>query len=183
MNFDLALEIAARHCGAGGQGCEWYHGSWHLLKSLGVVSTSAMHENALKELLINATANNSSPRILITGSTDETLVRVVHETCQEQGTSARLFATDICDTPLEFMKRYADKHGLSLTTWRSDILEFNPDQQFDVILTHAFMGYFDSEKRSRLVLQWAELLAVGGAIVTIQRVRPAHMPDKVGFLD
>ena len=151
MNFDLALEIAARHCGTGSQDCEWYHGSWHLLKSLGVVSTSAMHESGLKALLINAIATSSLPRILITGSTDETLLRPVHETCQEQDKPATLVATDICDTPLAFMKHYADNNNFSLATYRSDILKFKPNQQFDVILTHAFMGYFDETKRPLLV--------------------------------
>ena len=74
-------QLSRQLCNKGSLDCSWYHGSWHLLKSLGIVSTSAVHEDSISRLLKLALADMTTPRILMTGSTDETLVRLAHETC------------------------------------------------------------------------------------------------------
>ena len=52
---------------------------------------------------------------------------------------------------------------------------------FDIVLTHAFMGYFDDLRRQHLVAKWHDLLADGGKVVTVQRVRPVDSPAIVRF--
>lgn len=173
--------LAQQYCNNGEFDCRWYHGSWHLLKSLGIVSTSAVHEQSICNLLKLAIDGKTSPRILLTGSTDETLVRLAHDTCKTLGLQEKLFAVDICATPLAFMQAYAKENDIDLTTYRSDILEFDQEDQFDIILTHAFMGYFDDTRRPLLVKKWHQLLSEQGKIVTIQRVRPADSPALVSF--
>ena len=98
----------------------------------------------------------------------------------------QLYAVDICATPLAFMQAYAKQNNIELTTYHCDILEFETDEanteiKFDIILTHAFMGYFDDTQRPLLVKKWRQLLSDRGKIVTIQRVRPADSPSLVTF--
>jgi phospholipid N-methyltransferase len=174
-------QFALQHCNKGKRDCCWYHGSWHLLKSLGVVSTSAVHEHSIIALLKKALSGNIAPRILLTGSTDETLVRLVHQACLSPGINETIYAVDICATPLAFMQAYADENRIELTTCHSDILAFETEQKFDVILTHAFMGYFDDSQRPVLINKWRQLLADQGKIITIQRIRPAGSPAIVTF--
>jgi SAM-dependent methyltransferase len=174
-------EFAFLHCNKGRAACAWYHGSWHLLKSLGVVSTSAVHEEALFRLLTRALVDIDAPHILLTGSTDESLVRIVHHTCTSLNVHEKLHAVDVCATPLAFMQEYASNNGIALTTHQADILDFETSDHFDVVLTHAFMGYFDDEMRPILMAKWAKLLSDKGRIVTIQRVRPIESPKLVVF--
>ena len=174
-------QFSRQHCNSGELDCSWYHGNWHLLKALGLVSTAAVHARNIKQLLTLALADKTAPRILLTGSTDETLVRLAHESCFELGIKEELFAVDICATPLAFMQAYARENRISLTTYQSDILQFDAEDEFDIILTHAFMGYFDDAQRSLLVKKWRQLLSEQGKIVTIQRVRPADSPALVRF--
>ena len=173
--------LAQQHCNKGENGCLWYHGSWHLLKALGIVSTSAIHETNIVRLLNSAIGDQAAPRILLAGSTDETLLRIVRDVCRGMGVNAQITALDICRTPLEFMGTYATREQFELATVQTDILEFDSGETFDVILTHAFMGYFEGIERQQLVRKWQTLLTAHGKIVTIQRVRPPDSPPIVRF--
>jgi len=181
VNGIFPQEFSRQHCNKGELDCGWYHGNWHLLKSLDLVSTSAVHEDSLNRLIKLAAAGMTEPRILLTGSTDETLIRITHSACHAMGVNEKLFAVDICATPLGFMQAYASENQIELETFHSDILEFNTEQKFDIILTHAFMGYFDDAQRAMLVKKWSQLLSDQGRIITIQRIRPADSPLIVKF--
>jgi len=174
-------KISQQLCNTGELACGWYHGNWHLLKELGVVSTSAVHEKSIIKLLKIALKDLTNPRILLTGSTDETLVRLINNTCKTLGLKFDLLAIDICATPLAFMQNYATENHIKLTTCCTNVLDFEPDQKFDIILTHAFMGYFDKTQRPLLINKWQHLLKDRGRIITIQRVRPSSSPQRVTF--
>jgi len=174
-------KISQQLCNTGELACSWYHGNWHLLKELDIVSTSAVHEKSIIKLLEIALKDLTHPRILLTGSTDETLVRIVNNTCKTLGLNFDLVAVDICATPLAFMQNYATDKHIKLTTCCADILNFETEQKFDIVLTHAFMGYFDKTQRPLLINKWRHLLKDQGSILTIQRIRPAESPERVTF--
>ncbi len=173
--------IAERYCNRGENDCRWYHGNWDLLKALGIVSTSNVHAQDLDRLLKMAIGDKSKLRILMTGSTDDSLLRIVHEVCESLAVDAQFTALDICATPLEFMKVFAGEKGIDLEAVRADILQYLPSTRFDIIVTHAFMGNFDDSSRQLLVNKWHGLLAEDGKVVTIQRVRSADAPSLVKF--
>ncbi len=175
--------IAEQHCNRGDSDCRWYHANWHLLKALGIVSTSAIHERSIARLLKLAIGHRTTPRILLTGSTDESLLRVVHSACQKMAIAPQLTALDLCATPLVFMQNFATGNQINLATVQADIFDFAPAEQFDIIITHAFMGNFDAARRHCLVRKWNELLHDRGNVVTIQRIRSADSPDIVEFSD
>ncbi len=156
-----------------------------MMKSLDIVSTADVHAQEISRLLLAALArrhnSDAKANILITGSTDETMVRLAHTACNHAGVEIQLHSVDICNTPLLFMQRYSIENDIPLDTYHADILEFDPGQQFDIILTHAFMGYFDRLQRAELVRKWRSLLSHDGRVVTIQRVRPADSPELVRF--
>jgi hypothetical protein len=181
-NPDLAQSLAEQHCNRGELDCRWYHGNWELLKSLGVVSTCAVHARELRALLHLALREKGTiPKILLSGSTDATLLQIVASACAEIGCQADITAVDICGTPLALMCRYASENGLTFSSVKADLLEYCPETRFDVVVTHAFMGNFDSAGRAKLVRRWASMLSEGGSVVTVQRVRPADAPPVVRF--
>jgi SAM-dependent methyltransferase len=181
-NSDLTQKLAEQHCNRGDADCRWYHGNWELLKSLGVVSTSAVHARELGALLKLVLPDKGTvPRVLLSGSTDATLLQILASTCSDGGCEADITAVDICATPLELMCRYARENRLKFSSVRADILDYCPEQNFDIIFTHAFMGNFDEAGRARLVRKWSSMLGDGGSVVTVQRVRPADSPPVVRF--
>jgi len=173
--------IAEQHCNPGDDDCRWYHGNWDLLKSLNIVSTSSVHARDFDRLLKMAIGGKSNLRILMTGSTDESLLHIVHDTCRAASVEARITALDICATPLEFMKIFAENNGIDLTAVHADILAFEPATRFDIVVTHAFMGNFTDDDRQLLVNKWQALLCEDGKVVTIQRVRAADAPAVANF--
>ncbi len=176
----LSMRLAERFCNRHGTDCDWYHGEWELLKSLGIVSSSAVHAPQLLALLRTALKGlPHQPRILVSGSTDDSLLRIIHE---GMGTgSADIVALDICATPLELMRDYATSRELSYEAICANILDHADEQAYDLILTHAFMGNFSDLERARLVAKWASLLRPRGRVVTIQRIRPPGTPAVIGF--
>ncbi len=178
----LIRSLAEQYCDRHGIECSWYHGSWELLTSLGLVTTSAVHAGQFEHLLAKGTAAATDRQgVLISGSTDDSLLKTVSSAYRRIGMDAKYTAIDLCRTPLELMRLYADDNRLELELERTDILDYDPDTRFDVIVAHAFMGNFNERQRSELVLKWSSLLNPGGSVVTIQRVRPADSPPIVQF--
>lgn len=160
--------------------CRWYHGNWELLKSLGVVTTSAVHAREWSELLGSVLQGcGEPPAVLLSGATDDALLRML--VAAGGGRPMDITALDICATPLELMGRCAAELGLALHPVCSDIRHYAPGKRFDLILTHAFLGNFAAADRARLVRRWGGLLAPGGRVVTMQRVRPPDSPPVVRF--
>lgn len=179
---DLTRKLAEQYCNRGALDCRWYHGNWELLKSLGMVSTSAVHAIELGALLELALPDKSSvAKILLSGSTDAALLQILASTCADSGRNADITAVDICATPLELMCRYARENRLTFSAVKADVLDYHPEKRYDIIFTHAFMGNFDDMGRARLVRKWASMLNEGGSVVTVQRVRPADSPPMVRF--
>lgn len=176
----LSMRLAERFCNRHGTDCDWYHGEWELLNSLGIVSSSAVHAPQLLALLRRALKGlPHRPRILVSGSTDDSLLRIIHEGI---GTgSADIVALDICATPLELMRVYATSRELRYDAVCANILDHDDERAYDLIMTHAFMGNFDDGERANLVAKWASLLRPGGRVVTIQRIRPPGTPSVTGF--
>lgn len=176
----LNRRLAERFCNRNGLECGWYHGEWELLKSLGLVSTAAVHTRQLQALLQMALEGlTQRPRILLSGSTDDSLLRILRESV---GTRiVDVVALDICATPLELMRACASSREFSFDTIRADILQYEDAHGYDLILTHAIMGNFNHHDRAHLVAKWFALLRPGGCVVTIQRVRPQGTPAVIGF--
>ena len=178
----LIKSLAAKHCNRNGSDCHWYHGNWQLLSSLGVVTSSAVHTDQLQALLLSATPDTfQRPKILLSGSTDETLLQIAAATYGASVRPAEFTALDICATPLVLAQEYAVENELDFSSVMTDILEYCPDHGFDIIFTHAFMGNFDDRDRPRLVQKWASLLNDGGRVVTVQRIRPTDSPPIIRF--
>ena len=179
---ELMHMLAEQHCNRGDLDCRWYHGNWQLLKSLGVVSTSAVHATELGELLERAgLTTRVAPNVLLSGSTDATLLEILASCAPGGGRHADITGVDICATPLELMGLYARARGITFSPYRADILDYPAHNSFDIILTHAFMGNFDTEGRAALARKWASMLSATGSIVTVQRVRPADSPPVIRF--
>lgn len=170
-----ALAMASEHC----VDCGWYHGPWPYFRRLGVVSTAAVHEDFLTGHIRDLACERPALQVLVSGTTDHAMLAMVLDACGSR--SAAITVADICPTPLALCRRYAEARGTGIDTFCGNILEFPAEQRFDLICTHAFMGYFDDTERARLIRRWYGLLRPGGSVVTVQRLRENHPPGLARF--
>jgi SAM-dependent methyltransferase len=164
---------------ADGHTCAWYHGPWPVFRALGLVSTAAVHEDMMRSALAAIAADGQHNDVLISGCTDFAMLALVRAAWADRPFHATV--VDRCATPLRLCAWYAQRHGLDIDTHAGNILDYPREGCFDVICTHAFMGYFDDGARAQLVRRWHALLRPGGRLVTVQRVREHHPPGLVRF--
>jgi SAM-dependent methyltransferase len=176
----LAREQAPALCRrdpATGHTCAWNHGLWPTLRLLGLVTEPALHGEFLRGALRAVPAKR--PRVLLSGAADHALLAQV--LAAYAGRAARVTVLDICETPIMLNRWFAARAGTEIETRCTDILDFEAFGTFDVICTHAFLGNFDGARRSALAARWHALLAPGGKVVTVNRLRPGREPQWVAF--
>lgn len=180
----LAWRASASLCNtdvAAGHDCRWYHGPWQYFRALGLVTTAAVHEQWLRATLAGLLRDGNHRRVLVSGSTDYAMLAIVLDACADARTTADVTVVDMCGTPLFLCEECARARGATIRTRRANILDYTDEQPFDIVVTHAFLGYFDDTRRQALTRRWHALLRPGGAAVTVQRLRPGHPPGLARF--
>jgi SAM-dependent methyltransferase len=169
----LALEWSKRHCVQAlgqSQGCAWYHGSWQVLRLLGVFHSIRSDDDfflpTLNHLLADGVRN-----ILISGAADYALLARVVAAAAAQLGSIRVTVIDRCATPLRLNSWYGERAGVEVQVVQGDILELVASEQFDLVCTHSFICFFDPHDRQRLLKSWWDCLRPGGRVLTAQRAR------------
>jgi SAM-dependent methyltransferase len=173
----LARRLAAELCGPD---CSWYHGVWQDLRRIGLITTAATNAAFLLDAF-REQARRGARRVLVSACADQSVLAHLLSAFRHEGVEPEVVVVDLCGTPLALCAWYAERVGAKIATRRSDILDFVPDAPFDLVCTHNFMTRFIAEQRPRLVARWRDCLRPGGAIVTVQRVRPTRAETLVRF--
>jgi len=158
--------------------CRWYHASWTVWRALQLASGADLHRRFFRESL---PALPQRPRVLLSGSGDNALLAATADALGNEAGAARIHVLDRCETPLVGCQHFAGEHGLRVQCHLRDILEFEHRAQFDLIVVHAFLGFFAPAQRPALFARWHELLAPGGHLLLVQRLRPGTGQAPVRF--
>ena len=178
----LAYRLAGELCASGGRDCGWYHGTWQYLRLFNIITSISSDDDFLLQSFRELAARKSCyQRVLISGTADYAMLARLLAAYGDTGNSLQVTVLDLCPTPLELNRWYAERCGLEIRTYQGDILDFNPGSSFDLVCAHSFLGFFTAEQRNRVVGKWQELLRDGGKIITSQRVRPDHAGPQVRF--
>jgi SAM-dependent methyltransferase len=175
----LALRIAPQSCRRApltGEGCDWYHGLWPVLRVLGMGTSAAVHHAVMTPVLRRLAESGALPRVLISGCADHALLETIQTAYREAGAPLQCTVVDRCDTPLALCRWHAARAGCLVETVRADILDLERMAESDLICAHAFLGYFAPLDRPRLARRWRRLLRADGRLLVVQRLRPDH-PD------
>jgi SAM-dependent methyltransferase len=178
----LARRLAPQLCRknpATGESCDWYHGLWQDLRLFGLAATPEQQAEFFRSSL--AHFSQRPPRLLISGSADYSILSHVLSACSENQITADITVMDICETPLYFNRWYAEQMGCHINTVQADILDHSFDATFDVICSHGFLGLFPPAQRAQLVQQWARALKPGGAVISVNRIRPGAGGGEIRF--
>jgi len=176
----LARRIAAERCAGSGADCAWYHAAWPVWRLLGVGSGPAIHGAFFRRAAATLSLP-PHPRVLISGTADQGMLMVALDAFRRAGLEPAFTVLDRCDTPLALCRVHAERLGLPIDTVPRDIRDYEPEEPFDVVCTHAFVGYFSPPERPALARAWRSQLRAGGHLLTVNRLRPDAPRHPIGF--
>jgi SAM-dependent methyltransferase len=169
----LALAWSRQECDQGSDdhpGCAWYHGSWQMLRYLGVFHSILSDDDFFLPTLTRL-IESGTRRILISGAADYALLARIAAAAGPQLADMQVTVVDLCGTPLRLNAWYGERYGINVKVVRENVLLYQPAEAFDLICTHSFLCFFDAAERRRLVESWRHNLRPGGVVLTAQRAR------------
>jgi SAM-dependent methyltransferase len=167
--------------------CSWYHGVWQYLRLFDMVSSPSWHSSFYERWLATSLAGEGRRRVLITGAADYSLLAYVIAAARVSGKLGagllEAHVMDLCATPLNACRWYADRFDLGVRLHEADILGDaasllrrvrgdGPSGEFDLIATDAFLTRFSRDDVGRVLDNWRALLRPGGHVVTTVRLHP-----------
>ena len=165
----LAARLAPSTCTRTPASCAWYHALYPLLRVLGLAATPERHTDFYDEVFRRLAADGCR-RVAITGTADTCMLAHVLRPFLAAAIRPAVTVVDRCATPLALCRTYAEGAGFALETEVADMLAWRPEEPFDVVTTHAFIGMFPHDKQPVLLRRWAEALRPGGVLVSVARV-------------
>ena len=172
-------DFAAARCAGGyvdAARCSWYHGVWPYLRVLGVVSSPAWHRDfygkALRQVMEQR--HRARPRVLVSGAADFSMLEQVLYCAREaRGPAAEADVTvlDLCQTPLESCRLYAERTNTAVCLRKADLLDWRGlGETFDIITTDAVLTRFEREGCAEVISAWRGLLDADAVVVTTVRL-------------
>lgn len=159
-------------------GCGWYHGSWQMLRWLGLFHSIRSDDDFFLASL-QREIESGARHILVSGAADYALQARIMAAAGSHRGAINLTVLDRCATPLKLNAWYAAQLGLTIETVQDDVLNYRAAAPFDLICTHSFLCFFDTDSRRTLIRNWGEMLRPGGAVMTAQRV---HSSDQQAII-
>lgn len=164
LMHDAALRLCSDDCRA-------YHAGWQYWRYLGAITTLKTNAEFLLKTFRELAETEQYRRILISGSADYAMLAHLLWAFRQEGIEPEVTLVDICETPLWINRWYAERVGLKINTVQSDILQYQPEQPFDLICTHSFLQQFSPDSRLQLVKNWYNWLRPQGRCVFVQTLR------------
>lgn len=181
LALDWSQSLCRQEGGEGRDpGCAWYHGSWQMLRLLGLFHSIRSDDDFFLAGL-QQEIEAGARRILVSGAADYALQARIMAAAGSNRRAIKLTVLDRCATPLKLNAWYAAQLGMKIETVQNDVLCYQPAEPFDLVCTHSFLCFFDAESRVRLIGNWYDMLAPGGAVMTAQRVRCADREAIISY--
>lgn len=127
------------------------------------MSTGVEGKASALEQQLRALFNEGHRDTLIAGCADTGILALVARAAENH--DSRIVALDICDTPLDLCRRLADRWSLPIETLRKDLVEFESDRQFDIVLVHGTLHFIAAKSRGEALARTQRALRPGGRLV------------------
>ena len=177
----VAEELAEKRCliGPDGISCAWNHGFWQYLRLLELVLSPSSRVAFYREAF--ARVQRPSPRILISGASDYSMLAVVLAAFRDRKMQPRVTVIDVCETPLALSRWYAERVSASIEVHAIDVRDYDSQEPFDAVCSDGFFGRFRQDERPTVVARWKALLRPSGIAVTLNRVRGGADNGPIAF--
>jgi len=104
-------------------------------------------------------------RILIAGALDTGILACVARAAE--GYRAEIVVLDICATPLELCRKYAQRWSLHIETVCEDLAHFERERDFDIVLIDGTLPYIPEHSRIETLRRVARALHQDGRLVLL----------------
>lgn len=169
-----AYALATRRCGA----CANLHALWPYLRIARIVSGVEGGDSMLTATISEICATGPKD-VLIAGAADTGILNLVAKS--SGGRAASFVVIDLCDTPLELCRKFANRCNLPLKTKVQDVADIRFRARFDVIIAHSLLQFIPPQNRLRVFSRFAWALKPGGKFIQIfntsRRIQPTIAAD------
>jgi SAM-dependent methyltransferase len=152
--------LSDRLCGS----CRDLHALWPYIR-LSRSSTGVEDEGSRLTQVLRQLMGEGSRDVLIAGAADAGLLALVARAGADQ--PVNVVVLDICETPLELCRRFANGWSLPIKTVKQDLLELDVRHQFDFILVHGTLHFISAPGRLAALGRMQRALRNGGRLVLL----------------
>ncbi|MBB5755167.1 class I SAM-dependent methyltransferase [Prosthecomicrobium pneumaticum] len=121
--------------------------------------------------------------LVIAGSADTGVLSTAAHAAARLGGEAlrriRFTVLDLCPTPLDLCRRFAERHGLDLATEAVDLT--GPERRFpaDILLLHSVFRFIPNARHPAVLGELAAWLRPGGAMVFSNRIKSLEAEESL----
>lgn len=155
-----AFDLSSRLCGS----CRDLHALWPYIR-LSRTSTGIEDQASNLEAQLGDLFSRGLRDILIAGSADSGLLALVARVGARH--APRIVVLDICETPLELCRRFANQWSLSIETLRQDLLDLDVERRFDIVLVHGTLQFIAANRRVEALARIRRAIRPGGRLVLL----------------
>lgn len=177
---EVAPDLCARGEGMFGN-CSWYHPLHPVLRQLELAATPEREAEFYRGALQPLARSGDFGRVAITGTADACMLAHLLWPYRHEGADPRVTVVERCATPLRICELYAERVAADVRIDNVDVLRWEPEERFDVVTTHGFIGMFLHAEQDALVAKWRQALRAGGKLVTVARIDTDWTLDRAGF--
>jgi SAM-dependent methyltransferase len=175
--LDAATRVrlkATELCHLGDRNCFPFHAIRPYLRLFDMVGGPGRNEAFFLNALSSAAHNMATPpRILIAGTADDSIYTIARQAVPH----GEITVLDQCELPLYLCRRVAKDASNSIETVASDIFDYAPEGDMDVICCDAFFCQIPVSRHGALVDKWRRVLRHHGQVITTTRIDPASPDD------
>ncbi len=175
---EVAAEAYAQSshlCGS----CADLHALWPYIR-LSRTSTGSESEGSDLEVALRDLIGNGRRRVLVAGSADSGLLALVARAGAPH--PEEVVVLDICETPLELCRQFANKWSIQIATRRQDLRQLDDQSKYDVVLVHGTLHFIRAGRQARSACAHSARAAAAGATCPdVQYEQPVHRRDRRQF--
>jgi methyltransferase family protein len=159
----FAFRVAQEMCGA----CRAYHAIWVYERLADIKGNTFDSERDILGSLIRA-STRPQDHIMIAGAADAGLLAFV----LREGVAPKVTVVDVCATPLAVCNRYAQSHGLVVSTAQQDLTKAPLAPRYDFVLAHNTLLHLAPELWGAFLRNLRLSLSAGGILLLVHSMRP-----------
>jgi SAM-dependent methyltransferase len=167
-----AYQLSDQLCGS----CRDLHALWPYIRlsrsSTGVEERGSPLTDVLQGLIAGARRD-----VLIAGAADTGLLALVARAAARAGHRVNIVVLDICETPLELCRRFAQQWSIPIETVRQDLRELNVRHRFDLVLVHGTLHFIEKSGRAAAAMRIRDSLRPDGRMVLLFNTSKALAPQ------
>lgn len=161
------LELCKRHCSCPDN----FHFVWSACKASNRRRSIYFQQPLIKAML--GGRMDKAEEVLVAGSADSGILYVLNSIV-ETG-NPHFTAIDICATPIEEIKRYADRNSIAVNAFCCSMSEVPASTKYDIIFIHNTLCFVDLDEALKTLQHFRSILQHDGVIVCGMRYE--FMPD------